>query len=132
MARILLVDDEVNILTVMSMLFTCRGDEVVTAHGGERAQRLLEAEAFDLMICDIRMKPVNGMEVLAFAREHSPRTAAIMVTAYDAVDAATRALELGAHAYLKKPFENDELLRLADEAMARRAEDAPHDAEERS
>lgn len=119
MAHVLLVDDEANILTVLSMLFRIRGDRVATANGGERACELLRQEAFDLMVSDLRMKPINGMEVLRFARECRPEMPVIMVTAYDTVEAAQQALALGAFAYIKKPFDNRQLLELADEAMRR-------------
>lgn len=120
MARVLLVDDEAYILTVLSVLFRSRGDDVEVAQGGQEALCLLEAGTFDLMISDIRMTPMNGMELLAVCRERYPALPVIMVTAYDTAESESQASELGAVAYLRKPFDNEELLRTAAEAMALR------------
>lgn len=117
MARVLLVDDEIHILTVLHMLFKSRGDEVTTARGGEEAISILQSQGFDLMVSDIRMKPINGLDVLKAAREQHPEMPAIMVTAYDTAESNREALALGATAYLKKPFDNDELLRIAEKAI---------------
>jgi DNA-binding NtrC family response regulator len=117
MARVLLVDDEIHILTVLHMLFKSRGDDVTTARGGQEAISILEEQGFDLMISDIRMKPVNGLEVLKVARERYPEMPVIMVTAYDTAESNREALALGAVAYLKKPFDNEELLGIADKAI---------------
>ncbi|MDA0321672.1 MAG: response regulator [Verrucomicrobia bacterium] len=117
MARVLLVDDEIHILTVLHMLFKSRGDEVTTARGGQEALTILEKQEFDLMVSDIRMKPINGLEVLRVARDRYPKMPAIMVTAYDAAEANREALALGAAAYLTKPFDNEELLGIAEKAI---------------
>ena len=117
MARILLVDDEIHILTVLSMLFKSRGDEVETAHGGDAAIVLLKSHDFDLMVSDMRMKPISGLDVLKSAKQLRPEMPVIMVTAYDTVETAREALALGAAAYLRKPFDNDELLSIADDSL---------------
>jgi DNA-binding NtrC family response regulator len=111
MARILLVDDEPSILSVLSTLLKAEGYVVVAALGGEKARDLItSSEEFDLMISDIRMSPVNGMELLKLAHTGRPAMAVIMLTAYGSVETAIEALKLGAFDYITKPFKVDELL----------------------
>ena len=110
MSRILFVDDEASILSVLSTLLKAEGYEVVSALGGEKGQNALRSEQFDLMISDIRMSPVNGMELLRIAHDECPQLAVIMLTAYGSVETAIEALKLGAFDYVTKPFKVDELL----------------------
>ncbi len=110
MARILLVDDEPSILSVLSTLLKAEGYEVVPALGGEKARDLLVNEEFDLMLSDIRMAPVNGMELLRYVHAEKSGMPVIMLTAYGSVETAIEALKLGAFDYVTKPFKVDELL----------------------
>lgn len=110
MARILLVDDEPSILSVLSTLLKAEGYDVVAALGGEKAKDILTRDRFDLMLSDIRMSPVNGMELLKLCHDLYPGMAAIMLTAYGSVETAIQALKLGAFDYVTKPFKVDELL----------------------
>ena len=110
MTRILLVDDEASILSVLSTLLKAEGYEVVSALGGEKAKEFLEDQEFDLMISDIRMSPIDGMTLLKSTREQRPSMSVIMLTAYGSVETAIEALKLGAFDYVTKPFKVDELL----------------------
>jgi len=110
MARILLVDDEPSILSVLSTLLKSEGYDVEPVQGGEKAQELVANTDFDLMISDIRMSPINGMELLRQARTKNPPMTVIMLTAYGSVETAIEALKLGAFDYVTKPFKVDELL----------------------
>ena len=110
MARVLLIDDEPSILSVLSTLLKAEGYDVVAASGGEEAQKLISDEEFDLMISDIRMSPINGMELLKQAHNEKPAMSVIMLTAYGSVETAIDALKLGAFDYVTKPFKVDELL----------------------
>jgi DNA-binding NtrC family response regulator len=110
MARILLVDDEPSILTVLTTLLKAEGYEVFSALGGEKATELLNNEEFDLLLSDIRMAPINGMELLKLAHDEQPNLSVIMLTAYGSVETAIEALKLGAFDYVTKPFKVDELL----------------------
>lgn len=110
MARILLVDDEPSILSVLSTLLKAEGYEVVAALGGDKGQEAIRSEEFDLLVSDIRMSPVNGMQLLKLAREIHPQMAVIMLTAYGSVETAIEALKMGAFDYITKPFKVDELL----------------------
>ncbi|MDD4734484.1 MAG: sigma-54 dependent transcriptional regulator [Kiritimatiellae bacterium] len=109
MARILTVDDEPVILNILNKILISNGYDVSPAKNGEEAMHLLEKETFDLLISDINMEPVNGMEVLRFAREKSPETQVIMLTAFGTVSTAVEAMKCGAYDYITKPFKLDEL-----------------------
>ncbi|MGD9873107.1 MAG: sigma-54-dependent transcriptional regulator [Kiritimatiellia bacterium] len=110
MARILLVDDEPSILSVLSTLLRAEGYEVVPALGGEKALEELKGKPFDLMISDIRMSPIDGMQLLKSARKDWPKMAVLMITAYGSVETAVGAMKVGAFDYITKPFKVDELL----------------------
>ncbi len=86
------------------------GHEPISARGGDRAREILLAESFDLMISDIRMSPVDGLELLRLARRDRPGMAVIMLTAYGSVETAVEAMKEGAFDYVTKPFKVDELL----------------------
>jgi len=118
--RILVVDDEPSILSVLSTILRAEGYEVVPENNGEKAQALIKEQDFDLLLCDIYMKPVGGMDILQFARHDSPSTSVIMLTAYGSVETAIKALKLGAFDYVTKPFKVDELLITVQRALAYR------------
>lgn len=110
MAKILLVDDEPSILSVLSVLLKAEGHEVLPIDNGAKALELIKASAFDLMISDIRMRPVDGMTLLKAARKQQPSMSVLMVTGYGSVETAVEALKVGAFDYVTKPFKVDELL----------------------
>jgi len=110
MAKILLVDDEASILSVLSVLLKAEGYEVVPVDNGEKALELIKSTPFDLMISDIRMRPVDGITLLKSARELRPTMSALMVTGYGTIETAVESLKYGAFDYITKPFKVDELL----------------------
>lgn len=110
MSRVLLVDDEASILSVLSTLLKAEDYDVVSTRKGEEAHDLMKGETFDLMIVDIRMKPVNGMQLLKWARSECRNMSVIMLTAFGSVENAIEAMKLGAFDYVTKPFKVDELL----------------------
>jgi len=110
MSRVLLVDNEASILSVLSTLLKTEGYDVLSVREGEKACSLVKSEHFDLMICDIRMTPVDGMTVLKIARTAQPEMSVIMLTAYGSIETAIEAMKLGAFDYVTKPFKVDELV----------------------
>lgn len=110
MARIILVDDEPTILSVLGTILKAEGHEVTPALGGEKALSNLKTQTFDLMLCDIRMTPIDGMEILKQAREINPGMGVIMLTAHGSMETAIGAMKFGAFDYVTKPFKVDELL----------------------
>ncbi len=109
MSRVLVVDDEQSMRNMLAIALQQEGYEVVTAEDGEAARREIEARSVDLIVSDIRMPGLDGIEVLRFAREHTPGTEVILVTAYASTASAVEALRLGAYDYIIKPFDIDEL-----------------------
>ena len=110
MAHILLVDDEPSVLMILSIILTRAGHQTTTVCRGDAAIEQLGETSFDLVVSDMRMSPVNGMEVLAVARRLRPDMPVIMLTAYSCEKTKQEVKELGVYAYLRKPFETDELL----------------------
>ena len=108
-ARILIVDDEKPILTYLSAVLARDGYSIVTTDNGAEALELVRNDDFDLVLCDLMMADINGLQVLEEVRERSPDTAFIVVTAYASVRSATAAMRLGASDYLLKPFDDEEL-----------------------
>ncbi len=110
MARILLVDDDKGIVEVLSMVLQANDYDVVEISDSMKARELMLEETFDLLISDLRMEPVNGMELLTLAHEKTPLMPVLMLTGNATLATATEALKLGAFDYILKPFRVDDLL----------------------
>ncbi len=110
MPRVLVVDDEPSILSVLTTLLKAHNYDVTPARSGETAIALLQQDAYDLIISDIRMGGMDGMQLLKQARKMNPNMAAIILTAYGTVETAVEAMKEGAFDYVTKPFKVDELL----------------------
>ncbi|MEI6971040.1 MAG: sigma-54 dependent transcriptional regulator [bacterium] len=111
MERVMVVDNEAGILSVLSTLLRAEGYEVVPMRDSGKALSLVQSdERFDLLIFDIRMVPIDGMQLLRASREKRPSSPVIILTAYATVETAIEALRLGAFDYIRKPFEVDEIL----------------------
>ena len=122
---ILVVDDERAICIAIQRLFTSRGYAVDTALSAEEAIERLGQSVYHLVITDLSMKKLSGMELLAWIKRSVPETAVIMITAYGSEKTAVEAMKLGASDYLPKPFDNDELelkVRRVLDSMAERRE----------
>jgi DNA-binding NtrC family response regulator len=107
--RLLIVDDERGIVVALKGLFTKEGYEVETADSGEQALDRFKTDFFDVVITDLSMKGMDGLELLKRIRELEPNTAVLMITAYGSQRIAVDAMKAGAEDYLPKPFDNDEL-----------------------
>ena len=119
-ARILVVDDDANLRRVMEFTLSERGHAVVAVGSGTEALRRLD-EGFDLIVTDVRLGDHSGLDILAEAKARAPQTAVIVVTAYGAIQDAVRAMKLGAHDYLTKPFDLEALALTAEKALRFRA-----------
>ncbi|MFA7256274.1 MAG: sigma-54 dependent transcriptional regulator [Kiritimatiellales bacterium] len=117
MPRILIVDDEPTILNLLNKILIGQGYDATPASNGEKALQLLQTEKFDLMISDINMTPINGMELLRKASEAWPDMGVIMLTAYGTVATAVEAMKEGAFDYITKPFKLDELVLTVQRAL---------------
>lgn len=117
MARILVVDDEADILKVISAMLSEAHHEAVTCTSGDEALQLFREEKMDLVLSDIRMAPMNGMELLRQLKKIKPEVPVIMMTAYGSVENAVAAMKEGAYHYLIKPVKLDELELLLHRAL---------------
>lgn len=107
---ILVVDDEVNLARVTQVRLQQAGYVVSTASSGSQALAALERSPFGLVLSDLRMPGLSGMELLERIRAEYPDTIVILVTAFGTVETAVAAMRMGAYDYLTKPIDADELL----------------------
>ncbi len=115
--KILVVDDEMSMREMLEILLLKHGYDVQCAESGSEALSKIQSGPFDLVITDIRMKPVNGLEVLKQCKAISPRTAVIMISAYASTELAVEAMNEGAYDYFPKPFNNEEILSVISNAL---------------
>jgi len=108
-ARVLIVDDEKSMRDLLTITLEKAGYDVTAAEGGEAAIEAIRKDSFDTIITDLRMPRVDGMQVLRAARDLSPETAVIVVTAVASTETAVEAMKLGAYDYITKPFKLDEV-----------------------
>ena len=117
MTKILVVDDELSIVEVLKTVLKRNGYSVTATDNGDSALQILKAEKFELMISDIRMKPMDGLELLINAKEIQPSLSVIMMTAYATIETAVETMKAGAYDYVCKPFKIDELLLTVERAV---------------
>jgi YesN/AraC family two-component response regulator len=112
--KILIVDDEETLTFSLYQAFikSPYDCEVITASSGEEALEKLENEKFDLIITDIAMPGIDGLELLSIIKSKSPETKVIIITAYGTDEREEKAYEIGADKYIEKPFDISELRNL--------------------
>ena len=118
---ILVVDDEESVTSVVSRWLSAQGYECEQCADGREALEALRRREFALVITDIMMPGMSGMQLLEEAQDAFPRTAVIMLTAADDRETATRAVELGAYGYIIKPFEQNDVVIHVANALRRRS-----------
>jgi two-component system response regulator PilR (NtrC family) len=119
-ARILVVDDERSMQEFLEIFLRREGYDVVTAGDVDTAVAHLEADEIDLVITDMQMPEKTGLDLLLEAREVSPETISIVVTAFGTTDSAITAMKEGAYDYLTKPFKVDELRIVIEKALEKK------------
>ena len=117
---ILIVDDESAILVSLGILFKNEGFEVVTAQGGKAGLAALEGNQPDVLLTDIRMPGVSGIDILAAARQRAPELPVILMTAQAELQAAIQAVNQGAFHFIQKPFQNEEMVAICRRALDHR------------
>ena len=125
--KVLIADDEKNIRDSISAYLRAEGIENAVAADGAEARALLEEEAFECLILDLRMPKMDGLSLLAWLQEAGPPVPVIVISAYGDVRDAVQAMKLGARDYLVKPFDPEELMMrlrrvLSEKALAGQAE----------
>ncbi len=118
--RILIVDDEQHICEFLSRLMQREGFKPLVAQDGYIAKKMILTEAPDVLLTDLKMPGMDGMDLLKEARKLAPDLPVIMITAYADIPGAVEAMRAGAHDYLAKPFENHEVVRVVHRALAER------------
>lgn len=119
MPNLLIVDDEVSILQLFQMALQKKENTVSTANSAVEAIEKMKTEFFDLVVTDLSMPGMDGMELLKKTREISPETSVIMMTAYGSTQTAVDAMKAGAYDYLTKPIQLEELKKTIQNAMTK-------------
>ena len=125
MRRVLVVDDEENLRLVLRTFLKRHGYEVEVADNGETALELVESFGPDVIITDVRMPRMGGLDLLATLKAKGNEATVIVMSAYGNVDLAIDAMKAGAYDYVHKPFKNEEVvlaLRKAEERESLRRE----------
>ncbi|WII72006.1 sigma-54 dependent transcriptional regulator [Bdellovibrio sp. 22V] len=108
-SRILVVDDEESIREFLEIMLKKEGYEVTLAEDGQKAKDLLTKKTFDMIISDLQMPHVTGIELLKHVKETYPDTVFMLITAFGTTETAVEAMKMGAYDYLTKPFKIDEV-----------------------
>jgi DNA-binding NtrC family response regulator len=117
MARILVVDDQEMMRDSLAATLAREGHEVTAAGDGPMAVTKLSAGRFDLLISDLKMPKMTGMELLAEAKKLRPEMPVVLMTAFATVQTAVEAMKLGAYDYIQKPFDGEEIKLLVDRTL---------------
>jgi DNA-binding NtrC family response regulator len=107
--KVLAIDDDISFRRVLEYNLQEEGYEALTAATGEEGLRIFDEQRPELVITDMKMPGMDGLQVLKGIKERSPQTLVIIITAFGAVDTAVEAMKLGAYDYITKPFNRDEL-----------------------
>ncbi|MDJ0830638.1 MAG: sigma-54 dependent transcriptional regulator [Desulfobacterales bacterium] len=120
--KILIIDDELIMRESLAGWLQRDGYDIETVAGGEEALELLRQTRFDILLVDIKMEGMSGLDVLKHVKENDPDVAVVMITAYGSIATAIDAMKNGAYDYLLKPFDPSELGVLIDKIMASQAQ----------
>ncbi len=120
MAKILVADDDISILEFLKEMLAKEGYKVSCTDDGAKAIEMLKKIPYDLLLCDIRMEKISGLEVLKKAKELYPNIVVIMISAFATTETAVEAVRLGAYDYIPKPFKIDEISQTIRRALERK------------
>lgn len=118
-AKILVVEDEAPVRNSTIRVLEGNGFQVEAANTGEEGLAKMQREPFDLLLIDIRMPGMSGLEMLQRAKQMDPETCALIITGYSTIQSAIEALELGAQGFIQKPATGHKLIKAVKEALAR-------------
>ncbi len=125
MAKIVIIDDEAPILELMGQLVKKMGHEAFLYQTGREGVEALERVKPELLIVDLRIGDINGLQIIQDCRVRHPKTEVVMVTGYGSVETAVEAMRLGAFDYLTKPFDLDDLQRTINRVVKRDPQESP-------
>ena len=120
-AQVLIVDDEVNLLEVLTTVVANEGYSVKSTNFPDKAESMIDKYDFDLVITDLKMSPIDGMNILRYAKRKDPNTQVLMMTAFATIETAIEALKAGAFDYVVKPFKLDNIKLFIRRALEHRA-----------
>lgn len=115
--RILIIDDELSMRELLEYILTREGYEVSLAGNGKSAIQAIENNNYDLLLCDIKLGDMTGLDVLRASKKKNKNTTVIMISAYASTETAVEAMNEGAYDYVPKPFDNDELKQAIKKAL---------------
>jgi len=115
--HILVVDDEVSMRELLDVLLTKQGYQVSEAKNGKQALKMIQKNNYDLILSDIRLGDITGLEVLTEAKQKNPDTVVIIISAYSTTEIAVKAMNGGAYDFIPKPFDNIELKQTIQKAL---------------
>jgi DNA-binding NtrC family response regulator len=118
--KILVVDDDLEMCALLSDLLTEEGFSVTTSADSLEASKTLKREEFDVLVTDLKMRGLKGLDLLEEAKKVTPMTPVIIITAFGTVESAIKAMKMGAYDYVTKPFQMDELLLTVKKALENR------------
>lgn len=118
--KILLIEDEKRLLRILELVLTENGYQVKTAEDGQQGITIWTQWSPDIVVTDLKMKPVDGMEVLKFGRLNHPDTPLIILTAFGSIEMAVTAMKNGAFDFIAKPVEHKQLLEVVEQAIAKK------------
>ncbi len=116
-SHILVVDDELSMRELLEYMLNREGYQVTCAGDGRKAIKLLEKNQYDLLLCDIKLGDISGLDVLRASKKNSQDTVVILISAYSSTETAVEAMNEGAYDYVPKPFDKDELLQTVAKAL---------------
>ncbi|MDA8142031.1 MAG: sigma-54 dependent transcriptional regulator [Desulfobacteraceae bacterium] len=117
MDTILIVDDEKNYPLILSAVLQDEGFETLTANSGQEALEVLDHSDVDLVLTDMKMPKMDGIELLQRIKSQNPELPIIMMTAYGTVEKAVEAMQKGAYSYILKPFDNEQMILYVNKAL---------------
>jgi DNA-binding NtrC family response regulator len=115
--HILIADDDPQVLKLFGTVLSQEGYKVTTVERGDAALEKIRAEVFDLVLADLSMQPVSGIDILEATKRAHPETLVVIVTGHPSVESSVAALKKGAHDYILKPLGRDDLLQLVHKAV---------------
>lgn len=118
--KILVVDDEKTVCNSINKILSRKGYTVDKSLNADEAMKRIKKNKYDLVITDMRMPKVSGIELLEIIKDYYPELEVVLITGYPSVDSAVKAMKLGASDYLAKPFTPDELIVIAERAIKKR------------
>ncbi len=116
--KILVVDDDESMRDFLELLLTKENYQVFTARTGKQAVNMIQKNTYDLVLADIRLGDITGLDVLKQVKKQHPDTVVIMISAYSTTEIAVKAMNEGAYDFVPKPFDNDELRQTIARALA--------------